>query len=182
MHTSEGHDSSDAAYRFRSGADWFVATDQPDLQVLRLGANSERAIDLFHGLIGGLPDTVDFSMESLRDRLAWKGIDCNRSAVREVIARLKLLLASYGGVEIAAYSADDQLTLTPELEIFIYSRTHRWRSKLLAMGLDERTATPAAVWRPTRQQLKAAPELSDSLASAAQRLGLESVNAELSES
>ncbi|MEP6779443.1 MAG: hypothetical protein ABJC26_06090, partial [Gemmatimonadaceae bacterium] len=78
------------------------------------------------------------------------------------------------------YSADDQLTLTPELEIFIYSRTHRWRSKLLAMGLEERTTTPAAVWRPTRHDLKPAPELSDSLAAAAQRLGLEPVDVELS--
>ncbi|MEP6780892.1 MAG: hypothetical protein ABJC26_13440, partial [Gemmatimonadaceae bacterium] len=120
MHTSEGHDPSDVAYRFRSGADWFVASEQPDVQVLRLGANSERAVDLFQGLIGNLATTFDLSIESLRDRLAWRGVDCGRSEVREVIARLKLLLASSGGVEIAAYSADDQLTLTPELEIFIY--------------------------------------------------------------
>ena len=180
MPIADGHDSSDVALRFRSGADWFVASEQGDVQVLRIGATSERAVDLFHSLVGGLATTVDVAVESLRDRLAWKGVDCNRSDVRDVIARLKLLLASCGGVEIAAYSTDDQLTLTPELEVFVYSRTHRWRSRLMALGLEERTATPVAVWRPTRQALQPAPELSDALALAAQRLALNSVKPELS--
>ena len=150
-----------------------------DVQILRIGANSERAVDLFHGLLAALPNTVNIAIESLRDCLAWRGDECSRNDVRDAVARLKLLLSSYGGVEIAAYSLADQITLTPELEVFVYSRRHRWRAQLLSMGLEERANTPTAVWQPTRHNLKPAPELSDALASAAQRLRLQLVKPEL---
>ncbi|MDQ6611744.1 MAG: hypothetical protein M3Y64_04865, partial [Gemmatimonadota bacterium] len=101
--------------------------------------------------------------------------------VRDTVARLKLLLSSYGGVEIAAYTGEDQITLTPELEVFVYSRTQRWRAQLVSMGIEEQSTTPTAVWRPTRHDLKPAPELSDALASAARRLRLLSVTPELIE-
>ena len=172
-------DPSDVAYRFRSGADWFLVTEDLGVNVVRIGASSDRAVDLLHTLIASLADQVNVAMESVRDALAWKGDACNRSEVREVIARLKLLIASYGGVEIAVYSGDDQITLTPELELFIYSRTQRWRKRLLELGLEEHLQTPPVVWRPRRSQLAAAPELSDSLAMTAQKLRLSPAEPEL---
>ena len=44
---------------------------------------------------------------------------------------------TFGGVEFAVYTSDDQLTLNPHLELFIYARTDRWFYLLQGKGLEE---------------------------------------------
>jgi hypothetical protein len=161
-----------AANRFRSSADWFVRGKIGDVHTVRVGASGERAVDLMHALVASLPPHVHVSVESIREKAAWAGWDVSRNDTRDVLARIKLLLASYGGVEIAVYTHDDQLTLTPELEVVVYSRLERWGRRLIALGLEERDAMPASTWRPSRHALTPAPELSESLETSVKRLGL----------
>jgi hypothetical protein len=171
----EQFEAGHMASRFRSGADWFVRSKVGEVHTLRIGVSGERAIDLMHALAGGLPQDIHVSVESVREAQGWTGSAVSRNESRDALARLKLLLASYGGVEFALYTTDDQLTLTPELEVVVYSRTERWIRRLVSMGLEERDTLPALVWRPTRHALAPAPELSEALASAVHRLGLTAV-------
>ena len=92
--------------------------------------------------------------------------------VRDAIARLKVPLATYGGVEISLYTADDQLTLTPQLELFIYARSDRWLYLLQGKGLEERAALADRSWRAQGWDRAPAPTLSAAIATAAERLSL----------
>ncbi|MEO7360487.1 MAG: hypothetical protein ABI120_09155 [Gemmatimonadaceae bacterium] len=164
--------SSDIALRFRSGADWFTQSELDGLFTCIIGANSERAVDLMHSLAQLFPELFSVSISALRERQSWWDNACARSDVRDVLARLKVLLAGYGGVEFAMYTAEDQITLTPELQLVIYSRSGKWRELLRDMGLDELAQAPPPVWCVSRDSLVPAPELSDSLMLAVRRLAL----------
>lgn len=167
------------ANRFRSSADWFIASETAAVHIIRIGAAGERAVDLLHALSAHLPADVNVAIESVRGPASWSGHQCSRNETRETLARLKLLLATYGGVEFAVFTSNDQLTLTPELEVVIYSRGDAWPARLRALGLEQREVAPAAVWRPNREALREAPELDDALLAAARRLKLEPVASEL---
>jgi len=60
------------------------------------------------------------------------GSDMALPDVRDAVARLKVPLSTYGGVEITLFTPEDQLTLTPQIELFIYSRSDRWMYLLIA--------------------------------------------------
>ena len=162
----------DIARRFRSGADWFTPSELDGLFTYLIGANSERAVDLMQSLAQRFPESFSVSISAIRERQSWWDNACARSEVRDVLARLKVLLAGYGGVEFAIYTADDQITLTPELQLVIYSRSGKWRDLLLDLGLDELAHAPVPVWCVSRDAIVAAPELSDSLIVAVRRLAL----------
>lgn len=164
--------TSDIALRFRSGADWFTVSELDGLFTCVIGANSERAVDLLQSLSLEFPETFSVSISSLRERLSWWDNACSRAEVRDVLSRLRVLLAGYGGVEFAIYTSDDQITLTPELQLVIYSRSSKWRALLIDMGLEEKSKAPAPVWCVSRDALIPAPELSDSLMLAVRRLAL----------
>jgi len=70
------------------------------------------------------------------------------------------------------YTSEDQLTLTPDLELYVFARTDRWLYILQGKGLVE-TVTPAPeAWRLRPDELGPAPELTDALGATAERLGL----------
>lgn len=164
--------AADVAMRFRRDTDWFVVSRYAGVHAARIGTTSERAVDLLPTLATHLDPAVDLYVEDLRDGECWEGLSLALPDVREVLGRLRLPLATYGGVEIALVTAEDQLTLTPELELVVYARTDRWLFLLDGMGLAERAAPPPPVWRGSRASLTPAPDLSAALAAAAERLGL----------
>jgi hypothetical protein len=129
-------DFAEMSPRFRSAADWFTQSVQDSIYTFHIGATSERAVDLMHVLAAHLPERVRVAVTSFRDRKSWQSANCARAEVRDVLARLKVLLAGFGGVEIAIYDKNDQLTLTPELQVIIYSRNADWRDRLLQIGLE----------------------------------------------
>jgi hypothetical protein len=163
--------------RFRAGADEFTFAEAGGHYEARVAANAERAVDLLFVLSEQLPPAVDVWLEDARSRRAWRGADVALPDVREAVARLKVPLAAYGGVELAVYSADDQLTLTPDLALYAYARSDRWLYVLQGKGLVE-TATPEPeTYALAPDELGDAPELQDALEAAADRLGLEPVGA-----
>jgi len=159
--------------RFRSGADDFTFVQDGEHFEARVVANAERAVDLLHALAEHLPPAVDVAIEDVRERRAWGGSGVALPDVREAIARLKAPLAAYGGIELAVYTAEDQLTLTPDLELYVYARTDRWLYILQGKGLHEVMSFEPQGWEFDAGALGAAPELSDAVAAAAERLGLE---------
>jgi hypothetical protein len=120
-----------------------------------------------------LPASVDVCVEDLRSGRTWKSESVALPEVREAIARLKSLLGRYGGLEVSLYTGDDQMTLNPHLELFIYARSDRWRPLLEAKDLEEQQAVRTKSWKTNRQQFPAAPELVSAVAGAVERLGLQ---------
>ena len=159
--------------RFRSGADEFTFDEADGHFEARVATNAERAVDLLYVLTEQLPPAVDVWLEDVRGRRAWRGTDVALPDLREAVARLKVTLAAYGGVELAVYSSDDQVTLTPDLELYVYARTDRWLYILQGKGLVETQTPEPETFSLTADQLGDAPELADALEMAAARLGLE---------
>jgi hypothetical protein len=159
--------------RFRSGADDFTFVEHRDHYEARVAANAERTVDLLHALADHLPPAVDVAIEDARSGRRWLGVNVALPDAREAMARLKVPLAAYGGVELAVYSPEDQLTLTADLELWVFSRTDRWLYILQGTGLHEASALPPESWRFSADDRLEAAELDDALRAAVERLGLE---------
>ena len=161
--------------RFRVSADGFTFEQEDDHFTAHIVANAERVVDLFYALSEHLSPAVDVVIEDLRSGRSWKGEAVALPDVRESIARLKILLARYGGAEVSVYTGDDQLSLNPYLELFIYARTDRWLYLLEVKGLEEQAVVQTKSWKTNRQHFPAAPDLVNAVTAAAERLGLEPV-------
>lgn len=158
--------------RFRTGIDGFTFIKETDYYAAHVVANAERVVDLFHALTEHLPPAVDVAVQDVRGGTSWEGEKLALPDVREAIARLKTPLASFGGVEIAVFSPEDQITLNPHLELFIYARTDQWLYILQGKGLKEQRAVRTRSWKFRRDAYGPAPELSEAVTAAVERLGL----------
>jgi hypothetical protein len=158
--------------RFRASSDGFTFSEDDGVFVAHVVANAERVVDLFWTLSELLSPAVDVHIEELRSSSSWKGEALPLPDVRDVIARLRLLIARYGGMEISVFDAEDQLSLNAHLELYIYSRSDKWLYLLEGRGLEERTRLREKSWKMKRQAFPAAPDLMNAVASAAERLGL----------
>jgi hypothetical protein len=159
--------------RFRVSADGFTFTQDDGYYTAHVVANAERVADLFYTLAEELPPAVDVVVDDLRSGRSWKAESLALPDVREVLARLKNLLARYGGVELSVYTSEDQLTLSPNIELFIYSRTDRWLYLLEGKGLEEQSQVRTKSWKTNRLNVPAAPDLGNAVTAAAERLGLQ---------
>jgi len=158
--------------RFRGSADGFTFTEEKELFVAHLVANAERVVDLAHALLDYLPPAVDVSVQDLRTGRGWVGERLALPDVRDELARIKTLLAAHGGVEVAVYTSEDQLTINAVLELFIYSRTDHWLYILQGKGLEERRLLRTRSWRLAAHEYPPAPELSAAVAELADTLKL----------
>ena len=158
--------------RFRSGQDGFTFTRSGDVYEAKVVANAERVVDLFYTLSELMAPAVDVFIRDERSQTTWAGESMPLPDVRDAVARLKVPLATYGGVEITLFTPDDQLTLTPQLELFIYSRSDRWVYLLTSMNLEERSSIEERLWAMQSWEKAPAPALSDAVAAAAERLSI----------
>lgn len=159
--------------RFRQSADGFTFASDDGVFSAHVAANAERVVDLFHSLAEQLPRAVDISLVDHRSGRTWKGEALPLDDVREQVARLKVLLARFGGVELSVFTSEDQLTLNPYLELFIYARTDRWYYLLEGKGLEEQGLVRTKSWKQPRAQFPAAADLVNAIQAAVERLGLQ---------
>lgn len=158
--------------RFRASSDGFTFSEDDGIYTAHVVANAERVVDLFWNLSELLNPAVDLHLDDLRSSRSWKGEALPLPDVRDTIARLRLLLARFGGVELSLFDAEDQLSLNPHLELYIYSRSDKWLYLLEGRGLEERTRLPQKSWKIKKQAFPAAPDLVNAIAASAERLGL----------
>ena len=158
--------------RFRSGIDGFTFAREDGYFAAHIAANAERVVDLFHALAEELPPAVDVAVEDVRAGRSWTGEGVALPDVRDSLARLRVPLATYGGVEVAVYSAEDQLTLSPHLELFVYGRTDHWLYILQGKGLEQVRALRPRRWKRSRTDFKPAPAISGPVSATAERLGM----------
>ena len=160
--------------RFRSGHDGFTFTRTGDVYEAKVVANAERVVDLFYTLSELMAPAVDVHIKDERSQTTWAGQMVALPDVRDAVARLKVPLSTYGGVEITIFSPEDQLTLSAQLELFIYSRSDRWMYLLNSMNLEERASLEERLWGIESWERAPAPALSDAVAAAAERLSIKS--------
>ncbi len=160
--------------RFRTAADGFSFIKEEEYYAAHLVANSERVADLFEALLEHMPPAVAVSIRDARTGTQWEGTSVALPDVRDAIARLKSPLASFGGVEISVFTTDDQLTLNPVMELFVYARSDQWLYILQGKGLEQRRSVRTRSWKLGRVTHPPAPELSEAVAAAAASLGLAS--------
>lgn len=168
-------ESSDVAMRFHRDAEWYVASRTQDLYVFRIHANSERVVELFLRLTTHLDDLVELVITHERDAVSWRATTRFLPTVREALGRLRWPLASFGGTELSLITEDDQVTLTPLLELVIYSHQTQWRERLEAEGVFQREQLPTPLFDPRTVPWSPAPELTQALASVVERLKMEQV-------
>ena len=161
--------------RFRASNDGFTFTEENGVFTAHVVANAERIVDLFWTLSELLSPAVDVHIEDLRSGRSWKGEALALPDVRDAIARIRLLLARFGGTEVSVFNSEDQLSLNPHLELFIYSKSDKWLYLLEGRGLEERTRLRPKSWKIQRQSFPAAPDLVSAVSAAAERLGLQRV-------
>jgi len=152
--------------------DGFTFVKNGEIYEAYIAANAERVVDLFYALSEQLAPAIDVALEDLRSETTWRGESVALPDVRDAVARLKVPLATYGGVEISLYTPDDQLTLTPQLELYIFSRSDRWIYLLQGKGLEERASLADKSWRSQSWDRALAPSLTAAVSAAAERLGL----------
>ena len=158
--------------RFRASSDGFTFAEEDGVFTAHIVANAERVVDLFWTLTDLLGPAVDVHVDDLRSGRSWRGESLPLPDVRDTMARLRLLLARYGGIQISIFTSEDQLSLNEHLELFVYSRSDKWLYLLEGRGLEEMPRVLTKSWKIKRQAFPAAPDLVNALASAAERLGL----------
>ncbi len=159
--------------RFRASTDGFTFIEEDGVYTAHIVANAERVVDLFWTLTDLLGPAVDLHIDDLRSGRSWHGESLALGDVRDVIARLRLLLARFGGSQVSVYTSEDQLSLNEHLELFVYSRSDKWLYLLEGRGLEEMQHLRTRSWKIKRQAFPAAPDLVNALAAAAERLGLQ---------
>ena len=164
-----------ASGRFRPPADLFSLRKEQDVFVAEVRAGPERAVDLFHDLTGQMPAVVDLALDCLRTGRHFVGEGLQLSEVTETVARLKVPLVASGGVELSVYTGDEQLCLSPLLDLWIYAKSDRWLYLLVGRGLEERADLPPREWRVAPHEFSGAPELVDAVSATAVRLTLKLV-------
>lgn len=168
------HREASISRYFRGEGDGFTFVDRDGICEAMILANADRIVELFLALAEHLPPAVTVAIEDLRTGDRWEGEDQALVDARDAVARLKGTLVSSGGVEFSLVGADDQLTLTANVEIFVYARTDRWLYLLQGKGLRRRRRLRARSWRLSAGEFADAPATSAAVKDAAARLGLPS--------
>lgn len=158
--------------RFRSGLDGFTFVREADFYAAHVVTTAERGVDLFHVMLEHFPPVVDVTVEDRRRQRSWAGRNVALPDLQDAIGRIKVPLAAVGGAEIAIYTTEDQLTINPHLELFIYGRSDRWLYLLLGLGLEERRVVATRSWKLNRHEFEPSSELSDALDATVSLLGL----------
>jgi len=160
-------------HRFRTAPEGFTAVqEEGGYWAFHVVARADRVVELFLAMLSELPVEASIEISDQRAARRWRGRR-ETAALRAALEPLRALVAAHGGVEVTVFTEDDQLTLNPKLELFIYSHSQRWAPRLQGKGLSEERMVRTRSWRIPGAGLPPAPALSEAVAAAARRLELE---------
>jgi hypothetical protein len=158
--------------RFRAGVDEFTCEPVGTAWAVHIAAGAERTAELFHELTDEMPGAVSLSITRARDGTVWRGDALALTDVRESVARLRAPITAVGGFEVSIYTADDQLALSAQLELYAYARSDRWRYLLQHRGFVEREAIADRRWARSTEDFVVSAEADAAIAATVERLGL----------
>jgi hypothetical protein len=165
--------ASEVWHRFHFEVEGFEVSDRDGRFEARIVANATWAVDLFLALSERLSPRVGTSLADVRTGRRWSSPGMLLPQAREGILMLRSALAAHAGVEWALFDDDDQITLSPHLEVFVYARTERWFYMLRDLGLRRYRFLSPRSWRLARDQFPSAPALTGLITDVVARLGLD---------
>ena len=169
-----GHEhESQIWHRFRFPIEGFVVNDRAGMFEARVVANASWILDLFLALSERLRPRVGVALDDVRSQRRWRNSALLLSDARDAMIRLRPPLLAHAGVEFAIFDEDDQVTLTPHLELFIYGRTERWYYFLRDLGLRRYRSIEPRSWRLHPDEFPPAPALAQAVDDCVARLSLE---------
>jgi len=157
---------------FHGDRDGFTFGERDGLYEAIVRANADRVVEMFLALIEHLPPAVTVELHDARSGSQWRGEDLALVDVRDAVGRFKGTLARLAGLELTLHGVDDQVTLTPNLDIFVYARTDRWLYLMQGKGLRRRGRLRERSWRLAADEFAHSPVMSMAIRDAASRLGL----------
>lgn len=160
---------------FRSACDGFVFGTAGNVCEARLHTNADRAVELFVALAERLSPAVSVSIEDWRNGGCWSGQALSNSDVRDAVSRIRGTLMLHAGIEISIISPDEQLTLTPNLALYVFARSDRWLYLLQGMGLRRIAGLRPRSWSLGRGEFAASSEADEAVRLTVERLGLTTV-------
>src|SRR6185503_11946541 len=163
---------ADMWHRFRPPEEGFVFNERDGLFEARIVPKATRAIDLFLLLSFHLDSTVRVAVEDVRRGRTWHADSVALTYAREAMAGVGSLLLTHAGVEVAMLDTVNQVTLTSQLEIFVYSRTERWFYFLRDLGIRQYRSLESRSWTLQRAEFPTALELSTAVDAMVKRLEL----------
>lgn len=158
--------------RFELPSEGFEVGSAGRLFRARAVAAEDRPILLFHELASHLASTLSVEVADLRRGRSWRGAAVSRESARNAVGEARVALARHAGVEITFHDREDQLTLTPHLEVVVYSWTARWYYLLRGAGLHPFASLHDRSWRLRCGEFPEAPALDMPLGRLVERLGL----------
>jgi hypothetical protein len=164
--------------KFRSGGDGFVFGTGAHGYEVRLQTNADRAVELFLALAEQMAPALDVWLDDCRVGQVWRGEALANADVRDAVARVKGALTTFGGVDVSLVAPDEQLTLTANLALYVYSRSDRWLYLLQGMGLRRVAGLRPRSWELRRGEFAASAEAATAVRLTAERLGLAAEPAE----
>ena len=163
---------ADMWHRFRPPEEGFVFNERDGLFEARIVPKATRAIDLFLLLSFHLDSSVRVAVEDVRRGRMWHADSVALTYAREAMAGVGSLLLTYAGVEVAMLDRVNQVTLTSQLEIFVYSRTERWFYFLRDLGIRQYRSLESRSWMLERDEFPSTLELSTAVDAMVKRLEL----------
>lgn len=162
-------------HHFRASADGFAFGLRDGLYEAQLLSNADRTVELFLAVLEHLAPAVTLSVDDWRTGRQWHAEALALSDVRDAVARVKHALGAHGGAELTAIAAREQVTLTANLELYVFADTDRWLYLLQGMGLRRFERLRRRSWRLRRGEFAAVPAAEAALALTVERLHLEPV-------
>lgn len=178
--------------RFRLPDEGFEFGEAGSLYRARIVAGSQRALSHFHALIGYLASSVSLRLQDIRPVdphqpretedeqvlagfASWQGDGLDQEKVRIAMHGARGVLAREGGVEVAVFDDEDQVSLGPNLDVFVYARTARWYPLLRGLGLVRYQAIPPRSWRLRPTEFPPSEAVRRTIRDIARRFGAEPV-------
>jgi hypothetical protein len=159
--------------RFHAAAEGFTVQHDEEGGLWQLHAVvGARAVDLFLSLLHELAGPVSIAIEDGHAHRSWKGDGLQTDAVRAAFAPLRDPLIAESGFELTVFNGDDQVTLNPVREIFIYSKNERWASVLEGKTVREVRMVRTQSWKGLRERVTPTPALANAVDVAVSTLGL----------
>ncbi|MCC6319311.1 MAG: hypothetical protein IT361_16680 [Gemmatimonadaceae bacterium] len=158
---------------FRSGWEGFVFGARDGVFEAQLVPNADRTIELLLALVEHLTPAVDVRLDDWRTDRAWRGTSLENSDVRDAIARSKQAWATYAGAEVTMIGGGEQVTLTANLELFVFAPSDRWLYLLQGKGLRRLQRLRKRSWSLTRGEFRPSVGAESAVRLTVERLRLE---------
>ncbi len=158
--------------RFRADTIPFTFARAEDGYVARVATSAETVLELLRDLSDYLGPALTVTVTDRRHRETWRAEGVALPDARDGVSRMRLVLARFGGVDVALDDGEEALVLTAHLELELRARTDRWYYVLTGLGRVEAATVPRKRWTRCDRDWVAEPDVRVAVEHGVSRMGL----------